>query len=107
MKLPFDFIDGTNDPSKPGFIPCEQATEPIAHECSELGSHLARFCEVEFEQTGRDTRCETCAFRRGTQANTTLNVANALKCAMEGESFWCHETDRPCGGWVQLQEAAK
>lgn len=103
-KLPYDFIAGTDDPNEPGFVPCEVASEPLAAECAALGDHLARFVDAEHARTGRDTRCETCAFRRGTQANTTLNVANALKHTMEGTPFYCHETDRPCGGWVQLQE---
>jgi hypothetical protein len=96
MKLPFDYIAGVDEPT-PGFVPIERCEV-----AAELGDHLARFVETEFASTGRDTRCETCAFRRGTPANTTVNVANACKAAMEGEPFWCHETDRPCGGWVAL-----
>lgn len=98
-KLPWDYIDGVEQPT-PGFAPA-----PVTPETIECGEHLARFFDAEFAKSGRDTRCETCAFRQGTHANTSLNVANALKCAVEGKPFWCHETERPCGGWVGLQRA--
>ena len=93
---PWEYIDGV-DQDTPGFAPAE-----FHPEAAELGEHLARFADLEHARTGRDTRCETCTFRAGTPANTTLNVANAMKCTMEGEPFYCHETDRPCGGWVAL-----
>lgn len=96
-KLPYDYIAGNDQPDAPGFVPAVPLPE-----CAELGDHLARFCEHEFTEHGRDTRCETCAFRRGTLANTSLNVANALKATVEREPFWCHESDRPCGGWSML-----
>lgn len=101
MKLPYDFIDGATEP-QPGFI-----TAVPTPECTELGSHLARFADQEFASTGRDSRCETCAFRAGTLANTSLNVANAFKFAVEGEPFNCHESDRPCGGWVMMRRGTK
>ncbi len=92
MKIPYDFIPGTDNPQEPGFV----RVEPLP-ECAELGSHLDRFCQREYEATGRDTRCETCAFRQGTLAKST----------MEGSPpFYCHETDRPCGGWVMLSQAS-
>lgn len=99
-QLPWGYIAGSDDPTEPGFKPIEP--EPI---CAEMGDHLARFVEGEFAVTGRDTRCETCAFRRGTLANTSLTIANALKATFEGDPFYCHETERPCGGWVALTKA--
>jgi hypothetical protein len=28
---------------------------------------------------------------------------SALKSAMEGTPFWCHEHDRACAGWAALR----
>jgi hypothetical protein len=78
-----------------------------------LGEHLARFCEVEIERYRESgmavpRRCSTCAFRAGTYANGCLpTVADALKCAVEGVPFECHEHRKAdaapvCAGWMLL-----
>lgn len=70
----------------------------------ELGHHLARLCDGVL--AGKpDNRCATCAFRHGDHlANgSPATLMSALKCAMEGEPFWCHEHDRACAGWVAMR----
>lgn len=71
----------------------------------ELGAHLARLCDTEAENQGRDGRCSTCAFRAGGHiANgSPETLMTALKCAMEREPFWCHEEDVPCSGWLLMR----
>ncbi|MFA6031795.1 MAG: hypothetical protein WC889_02710 [Myxococcota bacterium] len=66
-----------------------------------LGAELARLCDAEVAKSGKDGRCDTCAFRAGDHlANgSPETLMTALKCAMEREPFWCHEHDRPCAGW--------
>jgi hypothetical protein len=69
----------------------------------ELGGHMARLCDVELR--GRpDRRCATCAFRAGDHlANgSPETLMDALKCALEGAPFYCHEADRPCAGWLAM-----
>lgn len=71
----------------------------------QLGSRLASFCDVEAEKQGRDGRCSTCAFRSGEHVanGSPETLMSALKCVMEREPFWCHETDRPCAGWLLMR----
>lgn len=71
----------------------------------ELGAILAGWCDKEAETQGRDDRCSTCAFRAGDHlANgSPVTLMSALKCAMEREPFWCHETDVPCAGWSLMR----
>lgn len=71
----------------------------------ELGSHLARFADIEAKRCGRDERCATCAFRAGAHlANgSPETLMSALKCAVEREPFWCHEADKPCSGWLLMR----
>lgn len=71
----------------------------------ELGRHLARFCDIEAQKTGKDSRCGTCAFRSGDHpANGSVaTLMSALKCAAERVPFWCHEHERPCAGWVLMR----
>lgn len=73
-------------------------------EGQELGRHMARLCDDELAGK-RDDRCQTCAFRAGDHlANgSPETLMTALKCAMEGEPFWCHEHDRPCAGWKVMK----
>jgi hypothetical protein len=74
----------------------------------ELGAMLARFADLELAGR-RDNRCATCAFRAGEHpANgSPATLMDALKCAIEGEPFWCHEHDRPCAGWRALRSAKR
>lgn len=96
--LPYPYIDGAEGEPRPGFVRNEPSPEG-----AELAAELARFADAEYVKTGRDTRCETCAFRLGTVPNQCLaTVANALKSAVEKDPFLCHESDRPCGGWAGL-----
>lgn len=65
---------------------------------------MARFCDAEL--AGKpDRRCGTCAFRAGDHiANgSPQTLMDALKCALEGDLFWYHETDRPCAGWAAMR----
>lgn len=56
-----------------------------------LGNELARFAEHEISTGKRDERCHDCAFRLGSKPNQCLKtVADALKCVVEGEPFYCH-----------------
>jgi hypothetical protein len=76
----------------------------VTEEGRELGRHMARLCDGEF--AGKpDGRCRTCAFRAGDHlANgSPETLMTALKCALEGEPFWCHEHDRPCAGWRAMR----
>lgn len=69
----------------------------------ELGRELARLCDGELAGR-RDDRCGSCALRAGDHlANGSVEtLMSALKCAMEGEPFWCHEHDRACAGWAAM-----
>lgn len=69
-----------------------------------LGREMARLCDAELAGK-EDDRCRTCAFRSGDHiANgSPETLMTALKCAMEGEPFWCHEHDRPCAGWRAMR----
>lgn len=73
-------------------------------EGEQLGRELARLCDGELAGK-RDERCRTCAFRLGGHiANgSPETLMTALKCALEGEPFWCHESDRPCAGWQAMR----
>lgn len=81
-----------------------------------LGREVARLAEVE-EQTHPELpkRCADCAFRLGTPPNQCAGtLMDALKCAIEGETFYCHlgvpeggEPKRVCGGYVLFRGSAK
>jgi len=68
----------------------------------ELGFYLARFADRAPQIA---ERCFTCAFRQGTDPNGCApTLMTALKCVMEGEPFYCHETPgKLCGGYVVLR----
>jgi hypothetical protein len=74
----------------------------------QLGKELARICDAEATRAGRDGRCNTCAFRAGDHlANgSPETLMSALKSAIERTPFWCHESDRPCKGWLLMRSAA-
>lgn len=83
----------------------------------ELGAHLVRLVEPDIaklvEQGVADLRCTTCAFRAGTMPNgCPTTVMDALKCAMEGVPFYCHERKLPngerdfCAGWYAWRESS-
>lgn len=76
----------------------------VTEEGRDLGRHLARLCDGELAGK-RDDRCRTCAFRSGEHlANgSPETLMTALKCAMEGTPFWCHEHDRACAGWAAVR----
>lgn len=101
VKLPWDLIEGSDVPA-PGMVQIEPDEL-----CAALGRELARFAD-QAEPPGAPPRCHDCAFRAGTLANTSLTIANALKCAMEGIPFYCHhgevdgEPTRLCRGWIAL-----
>lgn len=74
-----------------------------------LGAQMARICEQEIatriaEGKSDPARCDTCAYRAGTYANGCVGtLMDALKCAMEGVTFYCHEDDKPCRGAALMQ----
>jgi hypothetical protein len=75
----------------------------------EAGYHLARFADQEAaKKPNVRERCDTCAFRLGTDANTYApTILNAAKCVMEHEPFYCHEGDPAgplpiCAGYALL-----
>jgi hypothetical protein len=81
----------------------------VTAEGFELGYHLARFVDAEEKKEplphGRE-RCHNCAFRQGTYPNgSPTTTMDALKCAMEGTTFLCHEDLQPCAGWALLRRA--
>jgi hypothetical protein len=62
---------------------------------------MARLCDAEL--SGKpDNRCSSCAFRAGDHVanGSPETLMTALKCAAEGEVFWCHEHDRACAAWA-------
>jgi hypothetical protein len=64
-----------------------------------LGAELARLVEPAIVKLGPDERCVSCAFRLGTIPNGCPgSVMDALKCALEGVTFLCHENGRKVGG---------
>lgn len=66
-----------------------------------LGRDLACLADLECQLTGRDARCEDCAFRLDTVPNQCLGtVVTALKCVAEGVAFDCHKTPKLCGGYA-------
>lgn len=78
----------------------------VTNEGRALGREMARLCDGELAGK-RDDRCATCAFRAGDHlANgSPETLMSALKCALEGDPFWCHEHDRPCAGWAALRRS--
>jgi hypothetical protein len=100
LEMPWPHIEGGDDPVK---YPVQNVATP---EGRELGRELARMADAEFSRTGRDSRCETCAFRLGDHAanGSVAALMSAVKCIAERTPFYCHETDRPCGGWVAAVE---
>jgi len=78
----------------------------------ELGKNMAKFCD-EAEPKARlkypelPPRCNSCAFRTGPHlANgSPFTQMDAMKCAMEGVPFYCHEPAREgavCMGWAMM-----
>jgi hypothetical protein len=101
VECPWPHIQGGDDPAK--YPVPNVATE----EGRALGREVARMADAEYQRTGRDARCETCAFRGGEHiANgSPATLMSAVKCVMEGTPFYCHETERPCGGWTAAMAA--
>lgn len=79
----------------------------------QVGAKLARMTEPAVaalvEEGEPDERCSTCAFRAGTLPNGCIEtVADAMKCGMEGEPFYCHDSRRKgktCHGWYAMRVA--
>ena len=101
MPTTWPHIEGGDDPVK---YPVPNVATP---EGRELGREIARLADAEYARTGRDTRCLTCAFRHGDHiANgSAATLMSAVKCVVEGTPFYCHESDRPCGGWTAAMSA--
>lgn len=82
-----------------------------------LGGELARLTDqAEVEMLKRfphhRQRCQSCAFRAGTIPNgCPETVMDALKAAVEGVPFYCHQDlddkghpTRWCSGWAYTQQ---
>lgn len=83
----------------------------------ELGKVIAYMCDQAEPEAKRlmpdlRERCASCAFRQGKHLpnGSVSTLGDALKCAMEGIEFRCHEPDeagevatRYCAGWKILQ----
>ena len=69
-----------------------------------LGKELARLCDGEIAKLDEDRRCGTCAFRLGTYPNGCVaTLIDALGCALKRQPFMCHESNRPCAGWLSIR----
>lgn len=82
----------------------ERVPNRSTEEGRSLGREMARLCDAEL--SGKpDDRCRTCAFRAGDHVanGSPETLMSALKCAMERTPFWCHESDRPCAGWLAMR----
>lgn len=84
------------------------ARQCAAH-AAELGSELARLGNEAAAARTLDLRCETCAFRPGTEANRTAKtILSASKCLEGRRTFFCHEGEctaegfplTPCRGYM-------
>lgn len=90
-----------------------------SEEGRKLGEVIARFADqaspayaASFAEQGLPVpqRCSTCAFRLGAYPNgCAATTMDALKCALEGVDFRCHEKDaqtpegpQVCVGWAML-----
>jgi len=82
----------------------------------ELGAQLAKWCDdaepkARLRMPELPPRCNSCAFRAGPHvANGSPHTQmDALKCAIEGREFYCHEPARSehlCAGWAMFVLAA-
>lgn len=70
-----------NEPTREGF---------------ELGYTLAKWVDAE----------EAKAPLANERTGSPETMMDALKCAMEGLPFVCHEDMRPCAGWALLRRSA-
>lgn len=79
-------------------------------------AELAPAVVPDAETCDRFERCETCAFRPGTEANgSVLTRLKARLCAEAGEPFYCHEPIEDLtregmifsAAYVTLQEAGE
>ena len=84
----------------------------------EIGDILARAADegelrVRLRSPAIASRCNACAFTRGTPANARLEtVLDAFGCTIEDVPFMCHQhfddAGRPvdlCSGWVFARES--
>lgn len=97
------------------FIDKAEAAGRITPQSIELGQLVGRMSEKAVAKLAAegepDERCKTCAFREGTHPNQCADtLMDALKCLVEGEPFYCHDTKRvgwPCHGWFAAAVATK
>jgi hypothetical protein len=87
----------------------KKINEPTA-EGFQLGYTLAKWVDAEEAKVplaNDRARCHNCAFRQGSYPNgSPQTTMDALKCAMEGLPFLCHEDMLPCAGWALLRRCA-
>ena len=102
--VPWDYSDTTLSPTNP-LVPNTPTDEGRA-----LGREMARLATIERVRNGDcPLPCHDCAFELGTiPTGCPDTLMDALKCVMEGQTFFCHvNKGRPCAGWVALTRAAK
>lgn len=57
--------------------------------------------EAEHPSPADGGPCATCAFRKGTEANSMPHTVELAKLCVEGVTpFDCHERPRLCRGWI-------
>lgn len=76
-----------------------------------LGYKLAQWVDTEERKQPLPhdrQRCHDCAFRQGTYPNGSPSTTmDALKCALEGVPFLCHDDMQPCAGWALLRRSSQ
>jgi hypothetical protein len=87
----------------------------VSLEGRELGAKLAKWCDdaepkARLRMPELPPRCASCAYREGSHlANgSPATQMDALKCAMEGIEFYCHDVHREghlCSGWAMFMLA--
>lgn len=101
MQAPWDYSADVPTPGNPLLpnLPTEEGRE--------LGREMARLATIgRLHSKNLPEPCHDCAFL-GTRPNGCgPTLMDALKCALEGETFYCHVDDgKPCAGYLALKEA--
>jgi hypothetical protein len=56
------------------------------------------------EARGVQGRCDTCAFRSGTDANGSSLVVRCIDLSLQsGGTFGCHTVERECAGFTAIK----
>src|ERR1700686_367015 len=91
--------------------PCELG-KSVGENMSKLADQAEEDCREKLGFVA--IKCSTCAFKSGSIPNGCLTtVADAMKCTMENEPFFCHhkiEDGKPttlCAGWLMMDRSNK